>query len=214
MSERDFPEESISYGDKSTKAMKIVCACCNAVAYFPFQTGANRKPPVAAIQHFQNKGWVVGNGPRKDFCPLHASPAKRKGSTVMANIPASSSAEKPREMTREDRRIVHDKLDEVYGRDAYKAPWTDAAVAKDLGVPRDWVAQTREDFFGPAASNPLFDEMLAGMAQIEAAFKSYAELCADAAKAADAQKLAHADLSKQMDAYRALARKVEREVGR
>jgi hypothetical protein len=194
--------------------MKIVCACCNAVAYFPFQTGANRKPPVAAIQHFQNKGWVVGNGPRKDFCPLHASPAKRKGSTVMANTPASSSAEKPREMTREDRRIVHDKLDEVYGKDAYKAPWTDAAVAKDLGVPRDWVSQTREDFFGPAASNPLFDEMLAGMAQIETAFKDYADLCANAAIAAEAHKIAHADLCKQMDAYRALALKVEREVGR
>jgi hypothetical protein len=214
MSEREFPEESISYGDKSTKAMKIMCACCGAVAYFPFQTGASRKPPGAAIQHFQHKGWVVGNGPRRDFCPHHASPAKRKGSIVMANTLALSSAEKPREMTREDRRIVHDKLDEVYGKDAYKSPWTDAAVAKDLGVPRDWVVQTREHFFGPAASNPLFDEMLAGMAQIETAFKGYAVLCADAAKAAELQKLAHADLCKQMDAYRVLARKVEREVGR
>jgi len=214
MSEREFPEESISYGDKSTKAMKIACACCGAVAYFPFQTGASRKPPVAATQHFQNKGWVVGNGPRKDFCPLHASPAKRKGSTVMANIPALSSADKPRDMTREDRRIINDKLDEVYAKDAYKAPWTDAAVAKDLGVPRDWVAQVREQFFGPAASNPLFDEMLAGMAQIEAAFRGYAEICAAAERATEAQKVAHTDLCKRMDAYRALARKVEREVGR
>jgi hypothetical protein len=214
MSERDFPEESISYGDKSTKAMKIVCACCNAVAYFPFQTGANRKPPVAAIQHFQNKGWVVGNGPRKDFCPHHVSPAKRKGSTVMANIPASSIADKPREMTREDRRIINDKLDSVYAKDAYKAPWTDTAVAKDLGVPRDWVAQVREQFFGPAASNPLFDEILAGMAQIEAAFAGCAEIRAAAEKTAVAYKIAHDDLCKRMDAYRVLARKVEREVGR
>lgn len=132
----------------------------------------------------------------------------------MANLPASSIAEKPREMTREDRRIINDKLDAVYAKDAYKAPWTDAAVAKDLGVPRDWVAQVREQFFGPAASNPLFDEMLAGMAQIEAAFKGYAELCSAAEKAAEAQRLAHTDLCKQMDAYRAVARRVEREVGR
>ncbi|PST62632.1 hypothetical protein C9E91_13725 [Rhizobium sp. SEMIA4064] len=194
--------------------MRIDCASCGAVAYFPFQTGVNRKPPVAAIQFFQNKGWVVGNGPRKDFCPIHASPAKRKGTKIMASECAPSTADKPREMTREDRRIINDKLDEVYGKDAYKAPWTDAAVAKDLGVPRDWVAQVREQFFGPAGSNPLFDEFLKESARLDASFRSFEAICADAASAIASQKQAHADLCKQMDAYRVLARKVEREVGR
>ena len=89
MSDRIFPEVSIPYGDKSTKAMQITCACCGAVAYFPHQTGVNRKPPVAATQHFQNKGWVVGSSPRKDFCPIHAAPAKRKGQKAMVDTVAT-----------------------------------------------------------------------------------------------------------------------------
>ncbi|MFK0384972.1 hypothetical protein [Agrobacterium sp. NPDC090273] len=213
MTDRTFPEVSIPYGDKTTKAMQITCDCCGGVAYFPHQTGLNRKPPSAATQHFQNKGWVVGNSPRKDFCPIHASPSKRKGQIAMADTTATI-ADKPRDLSREDRRIINDKLDEVYGKEAYKSPWTDAAVAKDLGVPRDWVSQVREQFFGPAGSNPLFDEFLTETARIDAAFAAYATSCAAAEKAAAAQKQAHADLSKQMDSFRVLARKVEREIGR
>lgn len=213
VSDRIFPEVSISYGDKSTKAMQITCACCGAVAYFPHQTGVNRKPPIAATQHFQNKGWVVGNNPRKDFCPIHASPAKRKGQKAMVDTVATI-ADKPREMTRDDRRIINDKLDEVYGKDAYKSPWTDAAVAKDLGVPRDWVAQVRDQFFGPAGSNPLYDEFLKETKLVEGAFLACEEATARAEKAAADQRRAHGDLCKAMDSYRALARKVEREISR
>lgn len=213
MSDRIFPEVPISYGDKSTKAMQITCTCCGAVAYFPHQTGVNRKPPIAATQHFQNKGWVVGSNPRKDFCPVHASPAKRKGQKAMADTVATI-ADKPREMSREDRRIINDKLDEVYAKDAYKSPWTDAAVAKDLGVPRDWVAQVREQFFGPAGSNPLYDEFLKETAQMEVAFRTCEEATARAEKAAADQRQAQGDLSRAMDSYRVLARKVEREISR
>jgi hypothetical protein len=123
-------------------------------------------------------------------------------------------ADKPRELGREDRRIINDKLDEVYGREAYKAPWTDAAVAKDLGVPRDWVVQVREQFFGPAGSNPLYDQFLGETEHLEKTFRAYADSCAAAEQASLAQRQAHADLAKQMDAYRALARKVEREICR
>ncbi len=213
MSDRVFPEVPIAYGDKSTKAMQITCACCGGVAYFPHQTGMNRKPPIAAIQHFQNKGWVIGSNPRKDFCPLHASPSKRKGQKAMADT-AATIADKPREMSREDRRIINDKLDEVYAKDAYKSPWTDAAVAKDLGVPRDWVAQVREQFFGPAGSNPLYDEFLKETAQMEVAFRACEDATARAEKAAADQRRAHGDLCKAMDSYRVLARKVEREISR
>lgn len=213
MSDRIFPEVPISIGDQFTKAMRITCACCGGVAYFPHQTGASRKPPIVATQHFQNKGWVVGGNPRKDFCPVHASPAKRKGQKAMADT-AATIADKPREMSREDRRIINDKLDEVYAKDAYKSPWTDAAVAKDLGVPRDWVAQVREQFFGPAGSNPLYDEFLRETAQMEIAFRACEEATARAEKAAADQRRAQGDFCKAMDSYRVLARKVEREISR
>ncbi|MGV2131799.1 hypothetical protein ACQZ4O_09225 [Agrobacterium vitis] len=213
MTDRDFPEIAIRCAGKVTNAMKITCACCASVAYFPQQSVTSRYVPSRAIQHFQTKGWVVGSSPKEDFCPKHASPSKRKGATIMAKNTAPV-ADKPRDMSREDRAIIFDKLNEVYGKDAYKAPWTDSMVAKDLGVPRDWVSVTRDAMFGPAGSNPLFDDFLLESARLESQFRTYASACEAATQAVDAQKAAQAALSKQMDAYRALARKVEREIGR
>jgi hypothetical protein len=213
VSDRVFPEVPIQYGDKATKALRIGCASCDGVAYFPHQTGNSRKPPIAAVQHFQNKGWVVGSGPRKDFCPIHATPARRKVTETMAETTAPM-AEKPRVMSREDRAIIFDKLNEVYGKDAYKAPWTDTAVAKDLGVPRDWVTSMRDDMFGPAGSNPLFDQILSEAEKLEAIFKSHAENYDTAIRATDAYLAGHKDLCKRMDEFRALSRRVAREIGR
>lgn len=213
MSIRIFPEVSIPFGtNQATKAMRITCAHCGGLAYFPVATGGNTDAPIEAGQHFQNKGWMVGGDPETDFCRKHSTPAKRKGPKTMTNT--APMADKPREMGREDRRIINDKLDEVYGREAYKAPWTDAAVAKDLGVPRDWVVQVRDQFFGPAGSNPLYDQFIGETEQLEQTFRAYADSCVAAEQATAAQRLAHAELTKQMDAYRALARKVERGIGR
>lgn len=168
---RVFNETVIAIGDNGarTLAMEIVCAECGAVAYFPHQTGNSRKPPIAAQQNFQNKGWVVGKGPRKDFCPIHAAPAARKGRAAMptngktielsANVPAR--AEPPRMPSIDDRRIINMKLTECYADGGYVAPWTDQRVADDLNVPRAWVSEVREFSFGPEGSNPLYDEFLA-----------------------------------------------------
>jgi hypothetical protein len=213
MISRVFPEVSIPFGtNQATKAMRITCAHCGGLAYFPVAAGSNTDAPGAAVQHFQNKGWVVGGDPETDFCRKHSTPAKRRGPKAMTT--SAVMADKPREMGREDRRIINDKLDEVYGRDAYRAPWTDAAVAKDLGVPRDWVVQVRDQFFGPAGSNPLYDQFLGETEHLEKSFRAFAATCAAAEQAGAAQRQAHAELTKQMDAYRALARKVEREIGR
>lgn len=175
---RIFNEETITVGDAGARAlaMKIICAECGGVAYFAHQTGNSRKPPIAAQQNFQSKGWVVGNGPRKDFCPLHAAPAKRKGRAAMptngktieltANVPAR--AEPPREPGIDDRRIINLKLMECYADGGYVTPWTDQRVADDLNVPRAWVSAVREFSFGPEGSNPLFDEFLAAQASLAA----------------------------------------------
>ncbi|TCR01082.1 hypothetical protein [Neorhizobium sp. JUb45] len=216
MTDRTFPEESISVEGNPLKAMKISCAHCGAVAYHPFQTGHKRRPPVAAQQYFQNKGWSVGSSARKDFCPLHARPAQRKATKNMTNAVANPApmAEPPRECTREDRRIIMEKLDEVYGKDAYKTPWTDTAVAKDLGVPRDWVTKTRDEFFGPAGSNPLFDEYAEKQVQVTAAMEEVSDLVKKADAAASASREAFNALVPKVDELRSLARRIEREIGR
>lgn len=219
VSGRWFPEEVVNAGAGVAAPMRrITCAHCGAVAYHAAisrKSGA-RLPPEALVSHFMKAGWAVGNGPRKDFCPHHSTPAKRR---KIKEIPVKKNetapkAEPPREITREDRRIINDKLDEVYGEDAYKAPWTDAAVAKDLGVPVAWVSDVREQFFGAAGSNPLLDEYLAKVAELDARLKEYEALRVSAAEAATVAAACYAQLCKDFDSVRVLARRVEREVGR
>src|SRR5262249_4668120 len=58
-------------------------------------------------------------------------------------------------MTREDRRIIFEKLNDVYidGKVGYGRGWTDEKVATDLGVPRAWVKLLREENFGDEVGN-------------------------------------------------------------
>lgn len=59
--------------------------------------------------------------------------------------------EAPRQPTREDKRRIMAELQEVYlGEDrGYASGKSDDTVAKDLNLPRAWVSDIREDFFGP-----------------------------------------------------------------
>lgn len=218
---RTFVEEHIPAGDGGARvlAMRITCAECGAVAYFAHQTGRTRKPPVAARQNFQAKGWVVGSGPRKDFCPVHAAPSSRKG---RADMPAKEAAcgkpagkaEAPREITREERGIIFAKIGDVYGSDRYVTPWTDQKVADDLGVPRAWVSDVREQFYGPEGSNPLFDQYLASQAHIERVRGEIAEERKRVLEAAAALRGRCDDLDGKIRDHALLAKRIEREIGR
>ncbi|WP_181409841.1 hypothetical protein [Martelella alba] len=86
----------------------------------------------------------------------------KKAATATVSTPMVK-ADPPPVMKRDDRRIIAAKLDDVYSTDAYVEPWTDAAVAKDLGVPRAWVSEVREAFFGPEGGNPLVVKIREGM---------------------------------------------------
>ena len=74
------------------------------------------------------------------------------------------NGEVPTEMSRSDRRIIFAKLEEVYQDEeiGYRNPWTDVTVARDLGshIPVAWVAQVREENFGPAKDNGEIRGML------------------------------------------------------
>lgn len=136
---RMFPIERINREEQSIMAAKIECADCGAVAYSTSRGGLN---PKAHEQHFRNTGWQVGNSPRRDICPSCSKPKSRWLQKEKPDLKVVKmepvKAEPPREMGREDRRIITDKLDDVYDEKSgrYKAPWTDSAVSKDLGVPR------------------------------------------------------------------------------
>lgn len=57
----------------------------------------------------------------------------------------------PREMTREDRRIIFAQLEEVYVDEhtGYSTDWNDERVSKHLNCPRKWIETIREENFGP-----------------------------------------------------------------
>jgi hypothetical protein len=77
--------------------------------------------------------------------PIDTSPSNK----VKAMSSTSASALDGGHMTKADRRIITDKLDDVHDGDRYVADWSDQNVAKDLGVPRNWVSQIRDEYFGP-----------------------------------------------------------------
>lgn len=72
------------------------------------------------------------------------------------------TAELPEQMSRDSRRTIFAKLQDVYIDEAkgYATPWTDQAVAKDLGCPLAWVIAIREENFGPVSDNSEIRAML------------------------------------------------------
>ncbi len=216
MMDRVFPEERIESGGVSAVAYRIECSACPAVGFYPQKRGGVPRPPPAVIEHFRGMQWVVGSVHRKDLCPACAKRRKPKLEKPMDNTVAAKQplAEPPRECSREDRRIIMDKLDEAYGKDSYKAPWTDNAVAKDLGVPRDWVSKLREEFFGPAGSNPMFDEYLEKQAALAAQAATVCDLVKQADSAASDCRKAWEAMVPKLDELRMLSKRIEREIGR
>lgn len=205
MAERAFVHENIERAGKRHSAMSIQCRNCGAKAYF-LQGGGRRLPSIAASQHFRNQGWLVGNGPRMDTCP-ECRDRKRKPDLKVVEKVSPAKADEPREMTRADRRIINDKLDEVYDENAYVVPWTDASVARDLGVPVAWVAQVRDEFFGPAGSNPEFDDFMEKAAPVISDMRNLFAALHGQVEKVEAMR-------PRIEALEKMAKRIEKEVGR
>jgi hypothetical protein len=115
-------------------------------------------------QKFEKLGWRVA-GSRNDCLCLGcvnaaAAAAERKKELPKMSadnkvVPLPAKAPEPRPMQREEGRIIYEKIKDVYVNEkvGYSDGWTDARIAKDLGAPRAWVAEVREQWFGPEGSN-------------------------------------------------------------
>jgi hypothetical protein len=81
-----------------------------------------------------------------------------------------------REMTRDERRIIFEKINELYVGDqvGYRDSWTDEKVAVDLGVPRAWVEDMRAEYFGPATNETqnFVAELASARAAVDAHIKA------------------------------------------
>lgn len=124
---------------------------------------------------FEKIGWKIGKRPQDNRCPgcfaaIRIAATRKKKERAMTTTSISSKvvplngstqappADKPspaiethRPQTRDDRRLIHIQLEQVYldERQGYSAGWSDKRIAEHLNVPRAWVAKIREENFGP-----------------------------------------------------------------
>jgi hypothetical protein len=124
------------------------------------------------IQHkYEAMGWKFGRTVSEHRCPkcfaaIKATAARRasekraaaaNGEQPVASVTPIKTLNDigPRKMERDDRRIIYEKLREVYVNDkvGYGEGWTDVKVAADLGVPHGWVKLIRDENFGDENAN-------------------------------------------------------------
>jgi hypothetical protein len=146
----------------------IRCSKCDKTAVLPLamqKLGNHESDCIAATKRAERDGWFVGNGPARDLCPSCIEEKSRAPVLTIVKdeqMEQKVAAEPPREMGRDERRIIYSKLNDVYlnDKEGYAPPWTDQKVADDLGCPRAWVATVRDEMFGPVASNPEIDGLI------------------------------------------------------
>lgn len=130
----------------------IVCGGCGAE-----QTIISSKnsplPDVMLARKFSQMGWWVGARRVDDACPKCIQANRERRAIKVADACNNRVAAAPaREATREDKRRIRGALDDHYDdrRQMYVDHWTDQKLADKLSVPRAWVANIREEFYGPA----------------------------------------------------------------
>ena len=130
-------------------------------------TLANERQP---LQKLEKAGWALVKG--KLRCPK--CEAKRKETNV---IDIKPKAETPREPTRAQKREIMDMLESAYDVDAerYTGGDTDETVAEVLKVMPGWVAQIREEFFGPDGGNENIEELVAKLGGMEREIKAVSQ---------------------------------------
>lgn len=204
MPDRMFEHETITVEGRTLSALRIVCAKCEGKALMVQHQGVHL-PPEAGNRYFGRQGWKIGSTKKGDLCSACQKLHKPKLEVVKTMQP--DTAEKPREMSRDERRIIFAKIDELYisEKQGYQPPWTDGAVARDLGVPQTWVASVREEMFGPEGSNAEIDEF---MRIAEPVLKE----CRDLVNAAKSTMVKANELVGRIEELERTVRKIEREI--
>lgn len=172
--------------------VRIYCCDCNASETIYVRNETQAQVPQFTMKKFRDRGWEIGKNRKRDVCPA-CQVARRKAAPQpklvivqtpveipMQNTITPLKAEPPREMTREDRRVILLKLNETYvdERTGYDKGWSDKRVAEDLGVPQAWVAKLRDENFGPENSN---EEARQAVAQFDTLMVEHTKIAKDVA---------------------------------
>jgi hypothetical protein len=175
-----FTFTKVPYGDDNQLVRGVIARCgapgCEAAIPLPVNTMQNARGTDDEIEwrfiahKLQAKGWRIGRNESSHRCPRCFNAAKfsaiRKAEEMKNGNPMTEKLQvvkdNMRVMTREDRRIIFEKLNEVYVNDqvGYGDGWTDEKVAVDLGVPRAWVKLIRDENFGDEVANENIREQI------------------------------------------------------
>lgn len=162
---------------------RIACATEGCMETFDVINSSTSKPDGVVAQMASRTGWKVDLKKGKHICPgcqkearaeavrisqaKHAArkaaqttkpqPQNQEPAPMNMNVKAQpADANSPREMDKTSSRKIFRMLDECYDEpnNRYVTDYTDERIAKELSVPRAWVAKVREEHFGPAGPNP------------------------------------------------------------
>ena len=97
-----------------------------------------------------------------------------KEQPAMRPVDMTAATQMPRQPQREDKRLIILEIENHYlGPDkGYSPGTTDETVAKSLNVPVKWVADLREEFFGPLV-NPELTKLNAEVASLTARLEAH-----------------------------------------
>lgn len=172
---REFQVAGERIEGQTRSVIRITCSKCGVITTLPMSKQGGSLPVEILEQKFRQKGWTVGHNDRHDLCPACAEKARPKPALKIVDQP---KADPPRQMERDDRRIIFAKLSEVYldEKRGYAPGWSDQKVATDLGIPRKWVEDIRKENFGDVAVNEDMEqfrqEAIAMLADARAAMKA------------------------------------------
>lgn len=200
--EARFEYGRVPYGDKQVRGVTVRCGYCSEGVYnlpvnqFAGCHGDDANQEANFItRKLENLGWKIGLSLNQHRCPkcfsaikFSAARKNREKATMVENVanPKVVTLVETRAMTRDDRRIIFEKLNEAYVSDkvGYAPGWSDQKVATDLGVPRAWVKLIRDENFGDELANEetrnllneaklVLQDVRLAAAQVEAAMDQF-----------------------------------------
>lgn len=159
MSARSFVETTERYGSQWRTVARVSCRKCGVSESIGLASVGGLLPPNIIAKKLEQKGWTIGANSQWDICPACTLKEKEKPVLKVVDKPV---VETPRTMGRDDRRIIFEKLNEVYldEKTGYASGWSDHKVASDLACPRKWVEMVREEMFGSIGTNAEMSEFL------------------------------------------------------
>jgi len=161
-----FSLHSIQIEGVNTRVAQVTCGHCSSTATMRNNTQAQGFDVDSIVERriaakFEKLGWKIAKSPVGHRCPACFNAIKlaavRKRESTMEKEKVVAIAAPPRSPSRDEKRIILAELQQNYldEKRGYAADWSDKRIAEDLNVPAAWVANLREENFGPNTSEAV-----------------------------------------------------------